>query len=270
MLKVYGKLNKNQLKGFLELILNLKQQREEVLSFSKKDWNTAYQRLGEDLTWSWCYELPMMEHLSFLALSMGLEKQLHKHAQNLDYDNIIDKWPYSDINIEDGNFSKYFTNANRAALFFALQRSFESLETYSRSLNALVADVRDGIDSSLFDVVRLDHSAISNPTIARRITRAELENDENFFGKLVNALRGRPEKHPAYYTQLRLSLALLEEMGELDKLSEQEAYQLFYEDLQIYSTTSKDPARSLLRFIQRWKKKVRATSNRDFVSSEKE
>jgi len=270
MTKKHGKLNQDQLCGLLAVFSQIRKQKKELSTLSRKKWKNAYKKIGDNVAWSWCYEFTLVKHIMLLIIAMGQEKQLLEHAKSLDYDKIINEWAYSEIDIEEGKFSKDLDDTYRASLFFALQRSIESLETYNKSLNALVADVGCGIDSALFHAIRLDHSAISNPTIASRITRAELEDDKKFFKKLTNALDGRPKKTWSYYKDLRVILALLEETETLDSLSSQEAYQLFCIDLKIYPTSGKDPARSLQRYIQKWKINVRATPNRDFRSSPKE
>lgn len=114
-------------------------------------------------------------------------------------------------------------------------------------------DVRSGDDNAFFKAVRIDRSILTCPTFAARLARAEFRHESGFFKKLRYALKGKIEKQDARYHYLRFFLALLDELGVLDKLSMEDRYKLLAEDFRLYDRTGKDPARSLDRFIARWK-----------------
>jgi len=104
---------------------------------------------------------------------------------------------------------------------------------YKRSLCALVAEIREGDDNALFDAVRVDRSAVSCPTIAARISQAELLGEKRFFLRLRSALKGPSKKHWEGYRDLRYSLAVLREMG-FDQLSDAELEHLLVDVLKVY------------------------------------
>ena len=137
---------------------------------------------------------------------------------------------------------------------YSLMRTIECLSVYGRSLNALIIDVVNGSDDALFKILRIDRSALSHPTIADRLARAELEQDEQFFKTLSSALSGKTAKQNPEYRDLRYMLAVLVDIGLLDQLSIDQRYQLLCVDLGLYPHEGKDPAGSLDKFILRWRK----------------
>ena len=104
---------------------------------------------------------------------------------------------------------------------------------YQRSLSALVEEVRQGDDRALFDAVRVDRSIVACPTIASRISRAELCEDREFFLRLKKAFKGLSRKHWEAYNDLRYVLFVLREFG-LDKLSDEELEKLLVHELKVY------------------------------------
>lgn len=153
-----------------------------------------------------------------------------------------------------------------AALSIALFKSLESIEVYGCSCNGLVQRVRSGDDKALFDIVKLDHSAVGNSEIASRISKAGLRQEKQFFLKLSKAIKTPPLKYTQAYGPLRYLILTLYEMGQLTHLSTDDLYQLFCLDLKLYPTSGSDPARSLKRLIERWVSE-NATPVGDFMSS---
>ena len=122
-------------------------------------------------------------------------------------------------------------------------------------MSCLVAEVRESgptADRALFDAVRLDRTIMACPTVAARISKAELQNETKFFQHLRNALKGPSRKHWDSYRDLRFSFAILREMN-FDSLSDDQLEQLFMDTLKLYPNTPN--ARRNLR------KQLRASQN---------
>lgn len=139
-------------------------------------------------------------------------------------------------------------------LYFSLLRSIECMNIYSKYPHELIVDIRNGNDSAIFKVVQIDRSILSAPTIADRITLAELEQDTKFFESLSKAIqRIKPRMPTEAYSKLRYALYILEQDQVLDSLSIEDKYTLFCEELGLYPIEGEDPAKSLHQFISRWK-----------------
>ena len=83
---------------------------------------------------------------------------------------------------------------------------------------------------------------------------AHLQGDSKFIGLVGNALKVKWKKPKVDLDPLRVILNALNDSGQLNSLSEKDADLLLIQQLQVYSEDGEDPARSLYRFIQRWKR----------------
>lgn len=267
MEKEFGKLSLSQVKELAHILLELKKLRSQLTVGARNDPQGYLKNVPEDFSWSELYSEPLNEMILLLLLLGGMSGAI-RHAVNTKdpQQYILDTFRSIEPQIQDFGNGKEYSEYTFLAIFFALMKSLESIEIYGCSLNRLMQRVRQGDEQSLFDIIRLDHSAVGNPDIMRCISIAEFQDDKKFFARLRNALKHRPLKHTAIYGPIRYILTTFHELGVLGKLSTEDFYQLFCVELKLYPTASKDPARSLQRLIDRWAK-VNATSNDDFMSS---
>jgi hypothetical protein len=190
--------------------------------------------LGDGIWWAPLYELSLTQCLALLFYVLGKIDRLKVIAQLPDPQEVLLREIEEGKEIEwDGGPGGAFTKADLIALVMALQRNVLSIMIYKRSLSALVAEVQEGNDASLFHAVRIDPSAVSCPTIAVRISKAVLLGEKRFLLRLISALKGPSKKHWEGYRDLRYSLAMLREMG-FDKLSDAELEHLLVDVLQVY------------------------------------
>jgi len=92
------------------------------------------------------------------------------------------------------------------------------------------------------------------------LTQADLDGRKLFFNTLGNAIKKRwkktsPQKRPEH-ADLRVVLSATHESGQLQNMPMTKADELFIKQLAVYSDSGEDPARSLQRFIDRFKKKL--------------
>lgn len=210
--------------------------------------------------WATFYELPFPEYLKLAVDVIGAAPMF---AERLSADDparaLLDLAHEEAASDWDGGPGGRFEPKYLFGVIYSINYTIESMLTWSKWLNELVADVRSGSEAALFKAVQIDRTIMSCPPIADRITLADYERDEAFFRELRNALKGKPKKPKEEYADLRYCLYALEEDGRLDSLTIESAYRLFCEELQLYPTDSEDPARSLWQFIRRWKKTRQST-----------
>lgn len=237
--------------GVSEVILSLKTAIQENASDYWNEINPPY-------FWSGTYERPLVEVLAVLAEVGGpqLMSEITKDRRELLVALLTESDESPEIAWDIGNDKEYELRHFIGALY-AMLISIESLGVYGKSIYALLQEVKAGVDKSLFDIVRLDRSAISAPTIADRITRAELEQDERFFKGLVNALSGKPHRRNLEHKELRFLLALLNDLKLLDILSIDEIRELVCNQLELYPYTPDDVAEGFDKFLRRWKREYR-------------
>lgn len=192
--------------------------------------------MGEDFNWGAIYELSFVEHLAVVFTAFGRTDWLTAAAAAPDpQQRVLDAMDENDDG--PGELPPGVEKGDVVALVFSLQRTILSILLYQRSLSALVQEVREkGNLDCLFDAVRVDRAAMSCPSIARHIARAELRGDKRFFARLRNALKGPMRKHWEGLSDLRYSLVILRELG-FDKLTDDELEQLLVHDLKVYANT---------------------------------
>jgi len=268
MKEQYGKLSLENLEDINKFIKDL----IDILPFFRNMTHKNAGKLVEDidarLNWSIFYSLPFLDHLSLLISSLDLNDDLKYAAKQSDPTScLLSLWRnkrVEDWDDKSDGYGSYFSKGSAVALAISFLKSFESIFVFGKPLNRLLSDLHDGDNKALRKILRIDHSAVLNPEIAWRLMSAELEHDIPVFNQIGNALKERDQsknkksnKKDLEYRELRFFLALLQESGGLDKLSEEQCYQLFCLQLKVFPDDGADPAGSLKRYITRWKKMIR-------------
>lgn len=228
------------------------------------DWDRL---LPKEYSWTLFFEIGYREHSILTFASLGLLRQFER----FDWDAPSKTKRFLERGLEVSSNESFYENwaggdgglfvrADVVALVLAMLRQMQSIATHGASLSELIELAGKGSDEALFKAVSIDKTVVACSTAAGRITRASVENDTKFFRLLGAAIARMPKKHWRSYDDLRLLLHLCYEMGALDDLSQTDADKIFIQELRLYSDRGKDPARSLFRFIQRWKaEKLSAT-----------
>ena len=251
--KEFGKYTLDQLVGLCEGVGQLRALEYEVLAEFQAKPEKLRSLLTPHFYWAALYERPFLDVLAMLTVASGMSEEVMAMALLPDPQDAA----LSSVDIESDsstgvNFSHIFT------LLYAVTKSKECLMIYDHHMHDLIAKIRQGSDKALFKAVRIDRSVVASPTVADRITMAEIEEDRSFLKELGKAIAAGPPKQSADYPDLRFMLATLEEEAVLDRLSQADEYQLFVRELRVYPDND-DAPRSLHRFISRWKKSRRST-----------
>ena len=258
MEKEFGKYS---LKDLIELVSYIKQLpvvSEETLSAIREKPEDFFGQLNVPFYWSLLYSRPYVELISFLVVGSGQKEWLSEIAGSPDQQRAVLDSIKAEIESMRSNelieLPKDFKPEAYFSALIAFHYTIESIWLYGYPMNDLVVKAANGSNKALFDAVRLDKSAVACPEIASRISLATMTEDEDFFEDLKRALNGKPGRRQRFFGPLRYVLTLLSEDGVLDSMSEKQRCNLLHDKLQLYSTKSTDPQKSLSRFIQRWKK----------------
>jgi hypothetical protein len=236
--KEFGKLTTEQFKS---LIQTLPEIRKESSSLAEAVRNIPEDRFNEmlkkDFYWALVYELSFVEHLSFLLLALDKLEFIKSVSKSADPTKcLLDSLETDDDYQWNGGWNGLFDKQDLVGLVYSLQRTILSIMIYQKTLNQLVEEVRQGLDDSLFDAVRLDRSIVAAPTIAARIARAELRQDKRFFERLRSAIKGPSQKHWEAYKDLRFALYTLRDLG-FDNLTDDQLVDLLVNQLKVYPDT---------------------------------
>ncbi len=231
--KEYGKLTAEQFKQMIGTLPELRRQQGvlrdaiRAVPLSRLDG-----LLIEGYNWAAVYELTFHEHVALVVHGLGLSPYVEALASAPDpQQRVLDEmW-------DDGKVGEDAITLPPQAvigLVFSLQRTMLSVMLYQRSMSSLLQEVRTlGSHEALFKAVRIDRAVVASPSIADRIARAELRQDEVFFRHLRSALKGPSRKHWEAYSDLRFALFALRELG-FDKLSDAQLERLMVDVLRVY------------------------------------
>lgn len=237
--KEFGKLTTEQFQALVNELPEIRGHMKELPELVR---NTSKARLREildgDFVWSDAYELRYEEVIALLIAAFGKSKTINEIANSPDPQQALIEWsktdPLDDWNGGDGG---KFTVSNLVGLLVANQRNILSIMLFHRTICDLVKSVRekgDAADEDFFKAVKIDRSVITCKTFSRRVAKAELTNDKDFFAHLHRSLKGIPNKQWEAYNDLRYGFALLRDCG-FDKLSDAQIEDLFVNKLGLYS-----------------------------------
>ncbi len=263
MEKEFGKLSLEQIKQLLSQFPELRDIRTEVIEYFRDSGQNLLEKSPVNFSWANHYETPLQKITSDVSRYSGSLHILFKALEQDDpqqyfLDNYLkDETRNHDLaNGEELDVYLLFTS------WYALMKSIESIEIYGCSMSRLIEQAKAGDEKSLFNAIRIDRSVATCEFAKRRISIAQVQEDETFFKKLRNALEHPPKKQYQAYDDIRYLLAALGEFGELDKLKPKQLHKLFHTELGLY----RDDLSSFRKFLSDWKKK-NATSNLNFESS---
>lgn len=236
--KEYGNLTSEQFQALVNQLPEIREQMKELPDLVK---NTSKVRMKEilegDFVWSDAYEFTFETVIALLIAALGQSKAIHEIANSADPQQALMEWgktdPTDDWNGGDGG---KFTMSNLVGLLVANQRNILSIMLYHRTICDLVRSVRekgDAADEDFFKAVKIDRSVLTCKTFARRIAKAELTKDKDFFAHLHKSLKGIPKKHWEAYHDLRYGFAILRNCG-FNKLSDAQLEDLFVNKLGLY------------------------------------
>lgn len=257
--EVASLINKTEVKELntvLTMLWDLHIARPSISELFGEDEKGILKNAPANFSWAEYYSYPLKNYpwalIRIIDETGELAAELRTKTKIDEIDQVLDRLDVPEF-VDFGN-GTVETKYAFIAIWYALLRSLESIQVYGRSLSRLVEDVVQGSDKALFDAVKMDHSILGNPHIQRRIAIAEMKLDKKFFSQLANSIKGRPLKYSPDLWQIRYLLSLTHEIGLLDSLTMEDAYELYCLELKVYSDKGADPAGSLWKFINRWKK----------------
>ena len=258
--KIYGEINHSDLEKYQYKFDTVNSELVDLKKefYKLKDPNKWNQIFPSSSDWTSIYLLSYPEHLILFFHTFGLLESVLATMQTdntntkikvIEFLESLDEYTEDDLPNDQSLDSAF-------VVFYPLMKSLTSWMNYGKTLSTLVQEASEGNNKSLFKAVRVDRAIIACPPIAHRIAKAEMKGDERFFKKPRNALTGKLLVNTNLDT-FRFLILALNEAGGLSSLSENERYQLFCEELNVYPYLDKeDPSAALKMFISRWLKEA--------------
>ena len=252
--KEYGKLSKKQIKEVYAYFYQGQREAAEVSELFRDTTNEKVVRLLDaTIPWAYFYEIPHVHLLSFYLLCVTSKAQLNRMRKSDDPHQAMLDWANSKPRAPRG-FNKW--TIEEGALFISLTKAVQfnllSVQSFGIYLNEFIARARKGDDNALFNAILIDQSTICSLTASKRISRAVIQSDGEFFDHLAKAIKGtRPRKPQKKHDDLRVMTQVIDESIGINNLSRSKIYDLLVDDMQLYPVEGKDAMKGFEKFIER-------------------
>ena len=115
--------------------------------------------------YSHVYEMPFVQHLSLVVVSLNRQAKVREMAAAADPQEALLDLIRKRDKVEDKPQHPDFNDEDVVTLAYSLGRTIQSMATYGRSISSLLQDVRDNNNhDSLLKAVRMDRTVIGCPT----------------------------------------------------------------------------------------------------------
>jgi hypothetical protein len=174
--------------------------------------------------WSHLYEFSFNTILVLMFEAVGLREELNQiigsspapsealnHFERLQEDFDVDSLPNLEaIDEEDARLVTFLFS-----LLFTHLHNIEAIKQRNRPISTMIQQIKtrvDGYEKIIFEAITIDRTVVSNPTIAKEITKAQLRHDESFMNSLSKAItRTKPARYKQPFDDLRFMMQALSE-----------------------------------------------------------
>ena len=261
--QILARFSLAQLKKLSALLPISRNKYNDALTLAALNRDKIEKLLPPDFSWAELYELETKQMFILYLCVLGLlDRLIQAYHAGLDINQyLLDESIRASENEETeddwtGGHGGAYTEADFLGTAHAAQNSMRCQGIYGHYLNDLVKLVREGgkgADDAFFNAVSIDRTVLTCPTFAARLARAEYFREKIFMLRLRKAVKGKPHDSLLTHQDLRNMMQLFLEMKTPTTLTLDEADYLLIKELKLYQDAGQDPARSLMRFIQRWK-----------------
>lgn len=268
---IFGKISSDDLQLLLAEWPRIEAEVNEIRPMLAEDIGGMFS--GVPVQGSWCqyYEMPFVAHIDRVQKTFGLAEHVQAIAsapspiqEAVRFTREVEKAFTAEEVVGIEVARQLFPGVYLAlGLSLSVYNSLRSLMVFGRSLNDLVCLVRANgrdADAALFCAVKIDPSVLGCPSVLSRLSRAVLTNDQVFLKALKRSLLGKlTKREDKTYQRMRLVLYVLSDSG-AGRLSGDQLYKLFVEELRIYSKTLEgDPVKALRKFADQYIKAASTT-----------
>lgn len=269
----YGQTNAESIRALLEIWPMFQSEFYEALEILLEDKKDIFNNQSINFSWCHLYELTFKEHvvtlltehlddevLSNIFKDLGSKQDQVSHLPVAleQINEYIDSWDPPTEEKKEELTPRY---AEMLIARMTLFNSLKSLLYYSRFLNDLIEDARQGSDKSLFNAIKVDATILGCPTAIRRINQASIIDDQKFFKSLKASISGKfGSLEQANFQKMRLVIEVLYE-SKATNLSDEQLKHLFVDTLNLYSwnEAAGGNAKALRKFVEQYMRKNTTT-----------
>lgn len=225
---------------------------KEAMEFIEKvyPWAALYSLPAKDLTAMTLYVMGFLEGLDEAVKSPKPVESLLKFGNEVyegEHDEEYQK-EFEDFTDEDWGWY--------LAMVFALFGNIEGFKAYHKTVSTLVKEANTNYQSLLF-AVGVDRSVVSHPVIAKKISVAQIINDESFMNGLARAITKTIPRGSHKLDDFRYMAEILDEMEGLETYSYEELADFFINELEVYQENlGGDGTAAIKKLLLRRKKAI--------------
>jgi len=253
--KEFGKLSLDQAKRVFALLYGYRSEKHD-LDYDK-ELNEKLKSAVEP--WGHFYEVSFIYTLAVFLILCGLDGLISKIAGHEDPQEAF--LNLAELDLDDLEIPEDLEENMPVflSMLMAIIGNIQSLSQFSIPLSLLIERARSGDDDALFKAVYVDRAALQAPTIQKRISQAQVSDDEDFMVQLSKAIsRTRPRKRPLpEYDDMRYMLEVIADMDNLKNLTSTQIYNLLAKELQLYGNDEDDRLEAFRKILRKRNKVAR-------------
>lgn len=250
--KLYGKITGGQLADVLAALSGYWAQR--ALYLPTDDPEEALARIGR-LTavpnWTGFYSHSLMEMLVMFVSVTGTGEAIRQASTSAD--------PFTAVlHAIDAVPDEPPDDPAALALAMAFIANLEAIARYSRTINDMLAELRERGDLQVLgQALSIDSAILGLPFCQAMLKYGQLTGDPSFADELLGAAKG-PHKRRLVYPSLRWAEYLLRDRGAFEACSQDDIYELVVVHLKLYGDDAehKDAKKSLFALFRKWWKEA--------------
>jgi hypothetical protein len=221
--KEFGKLTAEQLLLAIQLMPTIDAVQSQIRKLFEDNPGVIAELAPRGFHWAGAYELSFNELVVRVVQLIGKSDFLAMAAEADDpqqavLDGLASSDSFENASLESSLVGDRHTFAYFIGLIWALMNNIECVALYGRYINELVAQARSGDperDKALLNAIRVDSSVVAGETAARRISTAQVMDDQEFLAGLRRAMEGKTGDQAGYLRKFRTAIKMLSETGGL-------------------------------------------------------
>lgn len=238
--KKISQKSRRQFKQILSHYYQSEEERKIIDSEIAQGNKKGIELFNKTQVWSWLYSFSAKEIVFLFYWSIGLWDQIVdaiKESSQMEttlkicsdlYEKDFDPETQERIDSFDDEEIGMFL-----AIVFAMLGNQEGLKMYNQTVSSLLLDAAVSNDA-LFKAVAVDRSVVAHPTVALRISRAQIMKDEGFMNLLTKSItRTKPRRAPGL-DDARFMAEIIDETDGLEKYSNEALADFFMNELEVY------------------------------------
>lgn len=211
--------------------------------------------------WVMFYSISAKDLTIMTFIMMGFLEGLEKAAKS---EEPIDEFLKFCKEIYDGEHDEEYEESIKdftdeewgiyLAMVFAMLGNIEGMRAYHKPVSRLLVEGETN-EKQLLQAIRVDRSVIAHPIVLKKISVAQILDDEPFMNKLAKALTRTIPRGVHDLDDFRYMVEILEEKDGLTTYSYEELADLFINELDVYKEKNHgDGAAAIKKLLQRRKK----------------